>query len=275
MAITVDQKYVQGVGLAGAESDGIQLPYVAPLAWWTNKRSNNKDDGVDYFGGWAMKLDDYDAGVREYGVLPNWYDDGDGGIRIGQTAAQLLQPMADVYAIAHHGIIYPLRRADIADNDRAGMQADTQMQRRLAGFRLDFVAGLDRRTDGKCGAAGTDGMVGLFFWRAPKGHHRIADILINCAALRVDAGAHLGEMIIQQGRRFFRAHLLRSGREANDIREHDRDVALHRAPEITFPLVHEAAYQTARHIGFEPAQGGDHGVEGLARVIHFPDPAGG
>jgi len=83
MAITVDQKYVQGVGSAGAESDGIQLPYVAPLAWWTNKRSNNKDDGVDYFGGWAMKLDDYDAGVREYGVLPNWYDDGDGG-NIGQ-----------------------------------------------------------------------------------------------------------------------------------------------------------------------------------------------
>jgi hypothetical protein len=90
MAVKVKQEYVKAIGSISPETDGIQLPYVAPLAWWTNKRSNNENDGVDYFGGWAMKLDDYDNGVAEYGPLPNWYDSDGGDIGPLKTCRSVL-----------------------------------------------------------------------------------------------------------------------------------------------------------------------------------------
>lgn len=90
MAVKVKQEYVKAIGSVSPETDGIQLPYVAPLAWWTNKRSNNENDGVDYFGGWAMKLDDYDNGVAEYGPLPNWYDSDGGKIGPLKTCRSIL-----------------------------------------------------------------------------------------------------------------------------------------------------------------------------------------
>lgn len=63
----------QTIGNPSASGEAIQLPFAAPLIWWTNGRPDrSKDAGILYTGGWATKGIDYDMGVAEYGPLPHW-----------------------------------------------------------------------------------------------------------------------------------------------------------------------------------------------------------
>lgn len=65
----------QVIGSPRPEGEAIQLPFVAPLVWWTNGRPERRpEDGILYTGGWAMKGVDYDLAVAEYGQLPYWQE---------------------------------------------------------------------------------------------------------------------------------------------------------------------------------------------------------
>lgn len=52
------------------QGDGIELPYLAPLAWWTNARPGPGE--VNKFGGWACKAGDFDMAAAQYGEWPQW-----------------------------------------------------------------------------------------------------------------------------------------------------------------------------------------------------------
>jgi len=56
------------------ESEGIKLPFTAPVLWWVNGKKDLKElGGVKYFGGWAGSDDDIELAVNEYGPLPDGF----------------------------------------------------------------------------------------------------------------------------------------------------------------------------------------------------------
>ena len=63
---------------------------------------------------------------------------------VAQGMAQLFQPMGDIHAVADDGIIHALGRANIADNDRTRVNADSQPQ---GCAWLGFIAVFHRRTN--------------------------------------------------------------------------------------------------------------------------------
>ena len=69
-------------------------------------------------------------------------------------------------------------------------------------------------------------MVGLMFGRPPECHDGVADVLIDRAALRLDAGRDEGEMFVQKPRRLGRRHTLGKRRETDDVGKHHGDIAL-------------------------------------------------
>ena len=95
-----------------------------------------------------------------------------------------------------HGEVHPAGRADIADDDRAGMQADAHADRELAGGAAHRIVLADGPGDGQRRANRVIGMVLHAGQPAPHRHNRIADILVDHAVLMVDAGAEQGEVVV-------------------------------------------------------------------------------
>lgn len=57
-----------------ATTDGIQLPFTAPLFWWNNGNKQMKQlGGVSYFGGWQGSQDVVETALHEYGSLPEGF----------------------------------------------------------------------------------------------------------------------------------------------------------------------------------------------------------
>jgi hypothetical protein len=57
-----------------ATTDGIQLPFTAPLFWWNNGSKQLKQvGGVSYFGGWQGSNDLVETAMAEYGALPDGF----------------------------------------------------------------------------------------------------------------------------------------------------------------------------------------------------------
>ena len=75
-------------------NEGITLPFAAPVAWWTNQRSQNPNDGVDYFGGWACNAGEYRDAVQQYGQFPYWKQVESGIGTLMQTRSFLVAPFA-------------------------------------------------------------------------------------------------------------------------------------------------------------------------------------
>src|SRR5882762_2421987 len=94
------------------------------------------------------------------------------------------KPARDIYGITDHRVIEPEFRSDIADQHVAGINADTHPERPPA------VVFQSRRPQGALAGerrpAGVDSVIGVSRGRAPERHHRIADELIDRAAMAAD-----------------------------------------------------------------------------------------
>src|SRR5216683_6306567 len=90
----------------------------------------------------------------------------------------------NIYGIADDSVIEPEFRSDIADQHVAGIDADAHPERPAA------VIFQSRRPQGalagECRPAGVDSVIGVSRGRAPERHHRIADELIDRAAMAAD-----------------------------------------------------------------------------------------
>ena len=130
---------------------------------------------------------------------------------------------------------------------------------------------VDRARNRERCPAGPPGMIGLMLRRAPEGHDRVADILVQGAAFGLDALADALEMIVEHVRHIARRHVLRHGGEADDVGEHHRQFHLGGLHREVLALGDEPADQRLRHVGFEPAQPLQHAVEGDRLVVQLPD----
>ena len=132
---------------------------------------------------------------------------------------RVLQPAGDIDGIAHGR---ELRRgADVADQHRAGVDADAHRQRHVVLPAESGQRGLQRQG----GAAGlVRGHPRAPCVRAPEGHHGIADVFVDDAAARGDLaverlpeGIHqLGDLLVVEG--------LAERGEAGDVGEEDGDL---------------------------------------------------
>ena len=82
-------------------------------------------------------------------------------------------------------------------------------------------------------------------------------------------------MVVEEGGGLSGRHGLRLTRESGDVGENDGCLAGDRFLDRGFAVAHESAHQVARHVGLEPAQARDHGVEGLRRIGDLGEEADG
>lgn len=132
-----------------------------------------------------------------------------------------LQALGGVYRVAGHRIGFCTDRAEAAGDDRAAIDADMQTQRH-AGAGAPALADLRRPTDHiECGTKCPDGIVLMSDRRAEQRQQRIADELVDEAAIGFDCLGHLFEQFVLQHPHDFRVDLLAQRREAAEIgKEH-------------------------------------------------------
>ena len=153
-------------------------------------------------------------------------DDGD-----AVEFRQPLQPRGEVYRIAQRGIGEALFRAHITDRALAGRDPYSRLQEHGGSLlRLRFlfyleVHGIERLLHPQRGQAGVAFVTVYFLRRVPEGHHGVADIFINRAALREDDIGHGGQEFVHQVDELFRVQPFGDFGEFSDIREHDGEIA--------------------------------------------------
>ena len=112
---------------------------------------------------------------------------------------------------------HPLVRGADRHRRLAGQHAGASLDARAE--RLDRVDQLERGTNGALG------VVLVRDRRAPDGHHRVADELLDRAAVALDHLAREVEVARQRVADVLRVTLLGERREADEIREQDADEA--------------------------------------------------
>ena len=123
-----------------------------------------------------------------------------------------LQPRRRVHHVAGH---HPLVR---------GTDGDRGLARNDAGPRVEVVAkGAHRVDDLETRTNGALGVVLVGDRRAPHRHDRIADKLLDCAAVAGDRLAGALEISTLEGAHLFRVAALGKAREAHEIGEKDAD----------------------------------------------------
>lgn len=132
-----------------------------------------------------------------------------------------LQALGGVHRVAGHGIGFCTDRTEAAGDDRAAIDADMQTQRH-AGACVPALANLRRPTDHiQCGTERPDRIVLMSDRRAEQRQQRIADELVDEAAIGFDRLGHLFEQFVLQHPHDFRVDLLAQSREAAEIgKEH-------------------------------------------------------
>jgi hypothetical protein len=97
--------------------------------------------------------------------------------------------------------------------------------------------------------AGARGVIGLGLGRAPERHQRIADELVDGAALGLDATAQHREMLVQKVSGLRRRHGFGLAGEGDDVGEHDGGLARHRRLHRAIAVAHQPMHQVPRNIG--------------------------
>jgi hypothetical protein len=170
-----------------------------------------------------------------------------------EALAELLQPLGRVHRIADEGVIDPARCPDIADDGEPRMEADADAHRCQPLFGPTPVVGRQRLGDGERGAGRMQGVIGVGERRAPEGHHRIADVFVDGPMLGLDMPADQSEMAVQEIGQRPRRVTQGDAREADDVGEHHRHLALLRHQLAMGGFMQQLAHQSLGHIGFEPA----------------------
>src|SRR5215469_1184612 len=186
-----------------------------------------------------------------------------------EGVAQLLQALGRVHRIADEGVVDPPRCADIADNGGTAMEADADAHGLQAFPRPALVVGRQSLADGERGAHRMEGVIRIVARRAPEGHDGIADIFVDRPLLGLHMLADQPEMAVEEARQPSRRMMRRDAREADDVGEHHRHLALLGLQPLAARLIEQAPHQRSRHIGLEPAQRPQHTVPGPARGIEL------
>src|SRR6185295_2022004 len=95
---------------------------------------------------------------------------------------ELLDARGDVHGIADRRVLAALRRADVADDDATGVDADAHAQRRRTALGALAVEVLELLLHGERAAHGARRVIGLFDGRTEVGHDAVADELVERAA---------------------------------------------------------------------------------------------
>jgi len=99
MNIQLPQDFIDQLNSA-IDSDGIHLPFTAPIVWWKHGNKQLKATGdIRYYGGWATNAEEFYAAVGENGALPTGFVDGsfsgnDGEFAVYQTRKVCVAPIA-------------------------------------------------------------------------------------------------------------------------------------------------------------------------------------
>ena len=109
---------------------------------------------------------------------------------------------------------------DKADGERAVEPVVERSERRL---------GLGDR------GHGSHCVVGLRSWQAEHGHHRIADALLDAAAVRLQHRAEFVEVVVEHGPQPLRVEPLGEGGRALEVRDDDRHQMLTGRPARALP----------------------------------------
>ena len=131
------------------------------------------------------------------------------------------QTACHVHRIANDGVVQAQLGTNIADQHAAGVDPDPDLQRLPPVVREAGV--FDRAATGKGGPATKQCMVRLWRRRAPERHDRIADELINRAAIADDDFGRPVEICRQQWHESV-AHALGQPGKSRNIDEHDGKV---------------------------------------------------
>jgi len=99
MTIEVPQEFIDQLNSA-VDSEGIRLPFTAPIIWWKHGSKQMKDLGdVRYYGGWGTNAEEFFAAVGEYGSQPSTFNAAtfsghEGEYEVYQSRGVLVAPIA-------------------------------------------------------------------------------------------------------------------------------------------------------------------------------------
>src|ERR1700716_103610 len=111
---------------------------------------------------------------------------------------ECLATLSDVYRVANHRVVDPVRCTDVADDRRSGVNADAHADWLFTPRRTAFVLVADGRADRQRRAACPVSMVRLLLRCIPERHYRVTNELVDCPVLCRNARDQKAEMIIQE-----------------------------------------------------------------------------
>ncbi len=195
--------------------------------------------------------------------------------RISPGLRQLFEARRHIHGVADRGEVRPPIGADVAHHDRAGVDADAHADLVAVWVEL-AVALLDGPHDVHRRGHRCHGVILHRNGRAEVGHHRVADELVERAAAREDAVADQLEDLVQERHDVAGFEALREAREAADVREQDRHVALGAGEVRALRALEQRGQHVVARVAAEGAldallllQGLAHVVEGEGQLAHL------
>ena len=144
------------------------------------------------------------------------------------VGGDVLQAGGDVDGVAEHREFLPGLTPDMAGDHQTRVDADVELEGHPDAALLDeareLVAHLDRRVDRLLGR--------LLEGRGDpeEGHHAVADVLVDVAAVRGDHAGQGGEAPVDDVGDFLGVEPLRHARESREVGEHDRHMPTFAVP---------------------------------------------
>src|SRR6266446_1691023 len=137
---------------------------------------------------------------------------------------QPFQARGEIHGVAEGGVAVAERGAHVADAGHAGVQPNANVEMRLA-FGFPFLLHLaDALHHFQYGITGSGRVAGFFKGRAPEGHHRVADVLVESAMVLENQAGHVRKILVQEIREILSVQFCGNGREAANIAEHHGNV---------------------------------------------------
>jgi hypothetical protein len=131
--------------------------------------------------------------------------------------AGLLKTLSDVHGISYDRVIYASWRADVADENGSGMDADPDPDRVLSRPPTSVVVGSQGANDSEGRPHGGISLIVTFGETAPRRHGGITDELVDEPTLPLDADANNCKMLIEHVSYFTHRRIASDLGEVNNI----------------------------------------------------------
>src|SRR5882762_2172549 len=132
---------------------------------------------------------------------------------------QPFQARGEIHGVAESGVAVTERRAHVADAGHAGVQADADVEMRLA-FGFPFLLHVaDALHHFQSCMAGSGRVAGFFEGRAPESHDGVADVLVESAVVLEDEAGHVREVLVEKKGQVLGVEFFGYGGKAADVAE--------------------------------------------------------